>query len=167
MTANLSNVVVLPRLGLEPLVTAGMLLAAGRRSARSGSRRSSRFFVLPRFIGLAGGRPDRLGVSLVDHGSLRVAECSYAVADPEELEVRVDHLLEQSAQVGLGLPLRRRFPVLWIAGVKRPTVQQDPRSVLQIDVAQRPPLQPVTVDVMFVQSGGPETTRTRCLRRHP
>src|SRR5215472_379293 len=96
---------------------------------------------------------DRLGVPPVDHGPLMAAEGSDAVASPEEREVRADHLFEQPPQVGLDPPLHRRFLVLRVAGVERPAAQQDPGPVPQVDVAQRLPLEPVTVQVTLVQPG--------------
>ncbi len=96
---------------------------------------------------------DRLGVLAVDDCALMAAECSDAIAGPQEREVRADHRVKQAAQVRLDPPLHRRLEFLRVGVIERPAAQQDPRPVPQIDVPERALLQPDPPQTAFIQPG--------------
>src|SRR5262249_56065938 len=81
------------------------------------------------------------------------AECPSAIAAPKKGDVRAAPLPEQPSQAGPPPPLHRRFRSLRIAGVERSAAQKDPRPVPQIDIAQRPLLQPVAAQATLAQPG--------------
>jgi hypothetical protein len=97
---------------------------------------------------------DRLAVGAVDDPALVRAEGADAVAGAEEGQVPGDDLVQHRRQLRLDPALDGGLPVGRIAGVERPSAEEDPGVVVEVQVGHGPGLQPDAPQPGLVHAGG-------------
>jgi hypothetical protein len=103
--------------------------------AELGSGTPKEGIVFPRFGDLDLDAADRLVEGVIDNCALVSPERPDPVARAKEGKIPIHYLIEQRGQLGLYATLRRRLGIIGIAGLKRPTAQDDPGPLIKISRA--------------------------------